>query len=128
MLSRAQQIWTRNKGMVTFGVIVVISVLLLGTIRHTHRAPAIPTIDVKRGEFLDSFCEVAQSLVVGDGLEPAVTMGPLHTQKAQVRAVLGTMEFGPFISMQMRTTRNLCPRDRPVSERAADNRDASAVC
>jgi RND family efflux transporter MFP subunit len=27
---------------------------LLGTIRYSHRAPAIPTIDVKRGEFLDS--------------------------------------------------------------------------
>jgi acyl-CoA reductase-like NAD-dependent aldehyde dehydrogenase len=40
----------------------------------------------RRGEFLDSFCEAARSLVVGDGLEPAVTMGPLHTQKAQARA------------------------------------------
>jgi acyl-CoA reductase-like NAD-dependent aldehyde dehydrogenase len=40
----------------------------------------------RRVEFLDSFCKAAQSLVVGDGLEPAVTMGPLHTQKAQVRA------------------------------------------
>jgi acyl-CoA reductase-like NAD-dependent aldehyde dehydrogenase len=40
----------------------------------------------RRGDFLDSFCAAAQSLVVGDGLEPAVTMGPLHTQKAQVRA------------------------------------------
>jgi acyl-CoA reductase-like NAD-dependent aldehyde dehydrogenase len=40
----------------------------------------------RRGDFLDSFCKAAQSLVVGDGLEPAVTMGPLHTQKAQVRA------------------------------------------
>jgi acyl-CoA reductase-like NAD-dependent aldehyde dehydrogenase len=40
----------------------------------------------RRGEFLDAFCEAAQSLVVGDGLEPAVTLGPLHTQKAHVRA------------------------------------------
>jgi acyl-CoA reductase-like NAD-dependent aldehyde dehydrogenase len=40
----------------------------------------------RRGDFLDSFCAAAQSFVVGDGLEPAVTMGPLHTQKAQVRA------------------------------------------
>jgi acyl-CoA reductase-like NAD-dependent aldehyde dehydrogenase len=40
----------------------------------------------RRDEFLDAFCEAAQSLVVGDGLEPAVTMGPLHTHKAQVRA------------------------------------------
>jgi acyl-CoA reductase-like NAD-dependent aldehyde dehydrogenase len=40
----------------------------------------------RRDEFLDCFCAAAQSLVVGDGLEPAVTMGPLHTQKAQARA------------------------------------------
>jgi acyl-CoA reductase-like NAD-dependent aldehyde dehydrogenase len=40
----------------------------------------------RRDEFLDAFCEAAQSLVVGDGLEPAVTMGPLHTHKAQGRA------------------------------------------
>ena len=30
-------------------------VLLLGAIRYTHRAPTVPTIDVRRGEFLDSF-------------------------------------------------------------------------
>src|SRR5215470_11042128 len=40
----------------------------------------------RRDEFLESFCHAAESLVVGDGLEPAVTMGPLHTRKAQIRA------------------------------------------
>jgi acyl-CoA reductase-like NAD-dependent aldehyde dehydrogenase len=40
----------------------------------------------RRDEFLESFAKAAESLVVGDGLEPAVTMGPLHTRKAQVRA------------------------------------------
>jgi acyl-CoA reductase-like NAD-dependent aldehyde dehydrogenase len=40
----------------------------------------------RRDEFLDSLCHAAESLVVGDGLEPAVTMGPLHTRKAQLRA------------------------------------------
>ncbi len=40
----------------------------------------------RRDEFLESFCHAAESLVVGDGLEPAVTMGPLHTRKAQLRA------------------------------------------
>lgn len=40
----------------------------------------------RRDEFFDSFCRAAESLVVGDGLEPAVTMGPLHTRKAQLRA------------------------------------------
>lgn len=40
----------------------------------------------RRDEFVDSFRKAAESIVVGDGLEPAVTMGPLHTRKAQVRA------------------------------------------
>src|SRR5215467_1978385 len=40
----------------------------------------------RRDEFLESFSHAAESLVVGDGLEPAVTMGPLHTRKAQLRA------------------------------------------
>jgi acyl-CoA reductase-like NAD-dependent aldehyde dehydrogenase len=39
----------------------------------------------RRDEFLESLCRAAESLVVGDGLEPAVTMGPLHTRKAQLR-------------------------------------------
>jgi HlyD family secretion protein len=54
MISRVQQFWARNKGLVTSGIIVVLCVVLLGAIRYTHRAPAIPTIDVRRGEFLDS--------------------------------------------------------------------------
>jgi aldehyde dehydrogenase len=37
-------------------------------------------------EFLAKFGEVVDSIVVGDGLEPSVTMGPLHTQQAQTRA------------------------------------------
>jgi acyl-CoA reductase-like NAD-dependent aldehyde dehydrogenase len=37
-------------------------------------------------EFLDKFGKAVDSIVVGDGLEPSVTMGPLHTQKAQTRA------------------------------------------
>ena len=37
-------------------------------------------------EFLDAFAKSAETLVVGDGLEPVVTMGPLHTRKAQERA------------------------------------------
>jgi acyl-CoA reductase-like NAD-dependent aldehyde dehydrogenase len=40
----------------------------------------------RRDEFLDSFTRATDAIVVGDGLEPAVTMGPLHTRKAQVRA------------------------------------------
>jgi acyl-CoA reductase-like NAD-dependent aldehyde dehydrogenase len=40
----------------------------------------------RRDEFVDAFRKTAESVVVGDGLEPAVTMGPLHTKKAQARA------------------------------------------
>ena len=50
---------------------------------------AIKRIDVpakRRDEFIELFRKAGESLVVGDGLEPAVTMGPLHTRKAQVRA------------------------------------------
>jgi aldehyde dehydrogenase len=40
----------------------------------------------RRNEFMEAFAKAADSLVVGDGLEPSVTMGPLHTKKAQARA------------------------------------------
>jgi acyl-CoA reductase-like NAD-dependent aldehyde dehydrogenase len=40
----------------------------------------------RRDEFLESFCNEGDAIVVGDGLEPAVTMGPLHTHRAQLRA------------------------------------------
>ena len=40
----------------------------------------------RRDEFVESFRKAAESIVVGDGLETAVTMGPLHTRKAQLRA------------------------------------------
>jgi acyl-CoA reductase-like NAD-dependent aldehyde dehydrogenase len=44
-------------------------------------------VPAKRSEeFLTSFCNAVDSIVVGDGLEPAVTMGPLHTQRAQAKA------------------------------------------
>ena len=40
----------------------------------------------RRDEFLDAFVRSTDAIVVGDGLEPGVTMGPLHTRKAQLRA------------------------------------------
>ena len=44
-------------------------------------------VPTKRSEeFLDKFGKAVDSIVVGDGLEPSVTMGPLHSQKAQLRA------------------------------------------
>jgi aldehyde dehydrogenase len=40
----------------------------------------------RKDEFMESFAKAAETIVVGDGLEPTVTMGPLHTGKAQERA------------------------------------------
>ncbi|MGE0628012.1 MAG: aldehyde dehydrogenase family protein [Hyphomicrobiaceae bacterium] len=40
----------------------------------------------RRDEFVDAFTKTVDQLVVGDGLEPTVTMGPLHTEKAKRRA------------------------------------------
>lgn len=55
MIHTLQQVWARHKSWVIAALIVAGCMLLLGAIRYTHRSPAIPTIDVKRGEFLDSF-------------------------------------------------------------------------
>jgi HlyD family secretion protein len=55
MIRRLQQLWARHKPLVTAAFIVLGCILLLGAIRYSHRAPAIPTIDVKREELLDSF-------------------------------------------------------------------------
>jgi acyl-CoA reductase-like NAD-dependent aldehyde dehydrogenase len=40
----------------------------------------------RHDEFVDVFKRAAHKLVVGDGLEPTVTMGPLHTRAAQAKA------------------------------------------
>jgi acyl-CoA reductase-like NAD-dependent aldehyde dehydrogenase len=40
----------------------------------------------RREEFLDKFGKAVDAIVVGDGLEPTVTMGPLHSEKARIRA------------------------------------------
>ena len=55
MVRRLQQLRARHKSLVTAAFILIGSILLLGAIRYSHRAPVIPTMDVKRGEFLDSF-------------------------------------------------------------------------
>jgi acyl-CoA reductase-like NAD-dependent aldehyde dehydrogenase len=50
---------------------------------------AIKRIYVPSGrssEFLDKFRRAVDGLVVGDGLSPTVTMGPLHTRAAKARA------------------------------------------
>jgi acyl-CoA reductase-like NAD-dependent aldehyde dehydrogenase len=40
----------------------------------------------RKDEFVGAFSRAADAIVVGDGLEPGVTMGPLHTKKAQQKA------------------------------------------
>jgi acyl-CoA reductase-like NAD-dependent aldehyde dehydrogenase len=39
-----------------------------------------------RDQFLDAFTRAVDKIVVGDGLDPAVTMGPMHTARALDRA------------------------------------------
>jgi HlyD family secretion protein len=53
MTSRLQQLW-RRRPFAGVALLAIACVLLLGAIGYTHRSPRIPTIDVKRGEFLDS--------------------------------------------------------------------------
>jgi acyl-CoA reductase-like NAD-dependent aldehyde dehydrogenase len=40
----------------------------------------------RKDEFVEAFAKAADAIVAGDGLEPGVTMGPLHTKKAQQKA------------------------------------------
>jgi acyl-CoA reductase-like NAD-dependent aldehyde dehydrogenase len=50
---------------------------------------AIKRVYVQRSrseEFLERFSRAVDALVVGDGLEPSVTMGPVHSQVGLVRA------------------------------------------
>ena len=39
--------------------------------------------EVISGRFVDTFCRTVDRYVVGDGLEPNVSMGPMHTQKGR---------------------------------------------
>jgi HlyD family secretion protein len=47
-------LWTKRRPMVMVGILLLGSGLLLGAVRYGHRAPAIPMLEVKRGEFIDS--------------------------------------------------------------------------
>jgi len=54
MISRWQQLYRRHKPVAAAAQLIIGCVLLLGAISYTRRPPAIPTIDVERGEFLDA--------------------------------------------------------------------------
>src|SRR5580658_7994634 len=53
-LARMKQLWIRRKVMVVAVVLLVGSGVLFGAVRYSNRAPEVPTLDVKRGEFIDS--------------------------------------------------------------------------
>jgi HlyD family secretion protein len=53
MITRAGQLWIERKTWIV-GSVLLGTAVLLGAIRHTNRSPSVPTLVVKRAEFLDS--------------------------------------------------------------------------
>lgn len=54
MMRRFRQLSAKGKLVVIATLVLAGSGVLLGSVRLSRRAPAVPTIEVKRGEFLDS--------------------------------------------------------------------------
>lgn len=54
MMQRFHRLSTRGKSVVIAVILLAGSGVLLGAVRLSRRAPTVPTIEVKRGEFLDS--------------------------------------------------------------------------
>jgi HlyD family secretion protein len=54
MISTIRQLWIQRKAMVVGALLVLGSGAVLGAVRYSKRFPAIPTFEVKRGEFIDS--------------------------------------------------------------------------
>ena len=54
MIRRFRRLSTRGKSVVIAGILLAASGMLLGAVRLGRHAPTVPTIEVKRGEFLDS--------------------------------------------------------------------------
>jgi len=54
MMRRFRQLSARDKIVVVAVILLVASGVLFGAVRLGRRAPTVPTIEVKRGEFLDS--------------------------------------------------------------------------
>jgi multidrug efflux pump subunit AcrA (membrane-fusion protein) len=54
MIKRMRQLWSERRKAVMTVLLLTASILLLGAIRYSHRAPRVPTFEVKCGEFLDS--------------------------------------------------------------------------
>jgi len=54
MTSRIRQLWIQRKAMVVVALLSMGSGAVLGAVRYSNRFTAIPTFEVKRGEFIDS--------------------------------------------------------------------------
>jgi RND family efflux transporter MFP subunit len=54
MKERFLRLWIRRKVLVITILVLAGSGVVLGAVRLTHRSPTVPTLEVKRGEFLDS--------------------------------------------------------------------------
>jgi HlyD family secretion protein len=53
MTGKMGKLWSQRKAMLIGIMLIAGCGVVLGAVRLTHRAPAIPTYEVKRGEFLD---------------------------------------------------------------------------
>jgi HlyD family secretion protein len=54
MMKRVQRLWIRRKALVITVLVLAGSGVLLGAVRLSRHAPTVPTLELKRGEFLDS--------------------------------------------------------------------------
>ena len=54
MTERLRHLWRQRKGLLVVILLLAGSGVVLGAVRLGHRAPPIPTFEVKRGEFQDS--------------------------------------------------------------------------
>src|SRR3984893_2578883 len=54
MISTIRQLWIQRKAMVVCALLLLGGGAVLGAVRYSNRFPAIPTFEVKRGEFVDS--------------------------------------------------------------------------
>jgi HlyD family secretion protein len=54
MMKRVQRLWIQRKALVITVLVLAGSGVLLGAVRLSRHAPTVPTLELKRGEFLDS--------------------------------------------------------------------------
>src|SRR2546429_4178197 len=54
MIKRLHQLWRQRRVLVVATLVVAGSGVVLGAVRYSRRSPSLPTLEVKREEFLDS--------------------------------------------------------------------------